>query len=677
MSMSELRIESWSMPGADLGPENPLPPLGHTRDLHEITEAPGVPEDMVRNMAYGRVSNPLPYTMQDRYTRQLEPRQYRVAVLENESLRATFLLELGGRLWSLVHKPSGRELLDVNPVFQPANLALRNAWYSGGVEWNIGTIGHCVFTCSPLFAARVEGEDGTPILRLYEWERLRQVPFQVDAYLPDESPVLYVRVRIANPSDRTVPMYWWSNMSVPESEDTRVLVPADSAYSFSYKRSGLERVPIPILEGRDITYTTTSQRSTDYFFHVPDGQRPWITALDGTGRGLIQTSTARLKGRKLFLWGRGPGGKRWQAFLAKPGHAYLEIQAGLARTQAEHLPMPAGAVWDWLEAYGLMEADPTTVHSSDWSSARQAVEERLEALIPRAKLEAEQERGRAWSDRPPVELFQRGSGWGALEDRRREAAGVAPFHSAGLVFDEASLGPEQAPWIELLQPGCRGALAEADPEMEPRSYVVQAEWRTLLEEAVEQGRGAHWASWLHLGLMRYQAGERDAARRAWERSLEHTATPWAMRNLAVLAREDERLEDAVALYIAACRQHPTLLPLAVECGKTTLEANQPQQWLDLLPEFPPPIRTAGRVRLLEGQAALAIQDFERVERLFADMPVIDDLREGERSLSQLWFEYHEQRLSAQEGVPVDEALRAQVRRDFPVPQEIDFRMHTE
>ena len=341
--MSELRIESWSMPGADLGPENPLPPLRPIREPHQITEAPGVSEEMVRNIAYGRVSNPLPYTVQDRYTRQLEPRQYRAAVLENEWLRATFLLELGGRLWSLVHKPTGRELLDVNPVFQPANLAIRNAWFSGGVEWNIGTIGHCVFTCSPLFAARVEGEGGTPILRMYEWERMRQVPFQIDAYLPDGSPVLYVRVRIVNPHEQTIPMYWWSNMAVPETPDTRVLVPAHSAYSFSYSGRGLERVPIPILEGRDVTYTTTSQRSTDYFFHIDDGQRPWISALDGDGKGLIQTSTARLKGRKLFMWGRGPGGKRWQAFLARPGHAYLEIQAGLARTQAEHLPMPAGA----------------------------------------------------------------------------------------------------------------------------------------------------------------------------------------------------------------------------------------------------------------------------------------------------------------------------------------------
>ena len=131
-----------------------------------------------------RVGLPVPFSAPSfARTRDLPPRAsycarttsgqldvYKRQVLENDILRATFLLELGGRLWSLLHKPSGRELLAVNPVFQAANLAIRNAWFSGGVEWNIGFVGHSPFTCSPLFAARVEGPGGAPVLRLYEYE---------------------------------------------------------------------------------------------------------------------------------------------------------------------------------------------------------------------------------------------------------------------------------------------------------------------------------------------------------------------------------------------------------------------------------------------------------------------------------------------------------------------------
>ena len=683
--MSELRITNWLMPAADLGPENPLPPIRPAKDVHAVEPIPGMPEEMAESFAYGHPASILPYPLQDRYTRARHPRDFRVAVLENEFLRATFLLELGGRLWSLVHKPSGRELLAVNPVFQPANLALRNAWFSGGVEWNIGIIGHCPLTCSPLFAACVQRGDGTPVLRLYEWERMRQVPFQIDAYLPDRSPVLFVRVRILNPHAREIPMYWWSNIAVPEHPTTRsdalvrVVVPADSAYTFGYSVGGLGVVPVPSVEGVDVTYPTHIGRSADFFYRIPDGHRPWITALDGEGRGLAQVSTERLRGRKLFVWGMGAGGRNWQGFLAVPGWEYIEIQAGLARTQMEYLRMPAGADWSWLEAYGLLEADPTAVHGPDWARAQQAVEDALERLIPSGDLDAEFERGAQVADAPPLEILQRGSGWGALERLRRQAAsqrpsagsGQAPFCSAGLVFDDAALGEAQAPWIGLL---CDGALAASDPEMEPRGFMVQAEWHTLLEEAVSAGRGANWLAWLHLGVMRHYAGDRDGARHAWEQSLAQARTPWAMRNLAVLALEEGRSDEAADLYVAAHRLRPALLPLAVECGRTLIEVGRSDEWLALLAEMPAPLRAVGRIRLLEAQAALAVGDLKRVERVFADRPVVDDLREGEVSLSHLWFEYHEQRLSTTENVLVDDALRARVRRDFPVPQEIDFRM---
>ncbi|MFH1707933.1 MAG: DUF5107 domain-containing protein [Planctomycetota bacterium] len=42
--------------------------------------------------------------------------------------------------------------------------------------------------------------------------------------------------------------------------------------------------------------------------------------------------------RKLFVWGQSRGSKRWQDFLNSPGHAYVEIQAGLVRMQSMCLP---------------------------------------------------------------------------------------------------------------------------------------------------------------------------------------------------------------------------------------------------------------------------------------------------------------------------------------------------
>ena len=92
------------------------------------------------------------------------------------------------------------------------NLALRNAWFSGGVEWNIGMIGHSPFTCEPLFTARLEAEDGTPILRMYEYERLRGVTYQMDFSLPEGSPLLLCRMRITNLQNKTIPCLLYTSI---------------------------------------------------------------------------------------------------------------------------------------------------------------------------------------------------------------------------------------------------------------------------------------------------------------------------------------------------------------------------------------------------------------------------------------------------------------------------------
>ncbi|NLL69765.1 MAG: hypothetical protein GX238_01390 [Epulopiscium sp.] len=62
------------------------------------------------------------------------------------------------------------------------NLAFRNAWFSGGIEWNCGVVGHHPYTCSPLFIATLTGDEGTPVLRMYEFERIRCATYQIDFF---------------------------------------------------------------------------------------------------------------------------------------------------------------------------------------------------------------------------------------------------------------------------------------------------------------------------------------------------------------------------------------------------------------------------------------------------------------------------------------------------------------
>jgi hypothetical protein len=332
--------------------------------------------------------------------------------------------------------------------------------------------------------------------------------------------------------------------------------------------------------------------------------------------------------------------------------------------------MPPQSEWSWLEAYGLLEADPDKVHGADWQTAQTVVEDALEALIPEMVLQDVDRWSTSIADYAPQHLLQEGSGWGVLARHERTKQGETPLMTPGLPFSDASLKPAQAPWLELL---AKGTFPVTSPEEPPTNFVVGTCWRKRLERAVVAGRADNWIGWYHLGVMRAYDGEVAAARTAWEQSLSHEVTPWALRNLAWLAAEKGDLDEAAACYRQALRLAPGLHPLAVEAGRFFVDSGLAAEWLDLMPELATALHRTGRLRLFEASAALACGETETAARFFSDAPDVADLREGELVLENLWFEWKAQELAREEGLPI-EAARRRVQQECPVPPDFDFNM---
>ncbi|MCX5193466.1 DUF5107 domain-containing protein [Streptomyces sp. NBC_00249] len=649
-----VRRAQLTLPAAPLGPDNPLPALRAPDGVHALDERTRreLPRDTARQAGYEPLRSLLPVRVRDGYGRERPERELEAVVIENGRLRVTVLPGLGGRIHSLVHLPTGRELLYRNPVFQPANLALNGAWYSGGIEWNIGATGHTTLACSPLHAALVPAPDGAAMVRLWEWERLRDLPFQVDLWLPEDSDFLYVGVRVRNPHERPAPVYWWSNTAVPESPGTRILAPADEAWHYGYERN-LRRIPVPAWQEADRTYPLNSSHPADFFYEVQDTARPWIAALGPDGHGLAQASTGRLRGRKLFAWGAGAGGRRWQEWLTEPGTGgYAEIQAGLARTQLEHVRLDAGAEFSWLEAYGPLEADPAAVHGSDWAAARGAASAALDEALPAAVLDAAYE---AWrrgaADTEPGERLAAGSGWGALEVL------CGGHELPGTPFEEATLEEEQAPWLDLWRSGVLPAPRKVAP---PGPALVAPHWRDMLETAPADPLTEY-----HLGVAQWHAGDVAQAVRSWERGLALAPSRWPLlRCLAVadtLAGAPERAADryAEAFDDLAAESRggeawtAAEAALGGEAMTALLAAGRLAAARGVWDRLRPALRERGRFRLLAAGLLAAEGHVGAALRLFEEGFEIPDLREGEDSLTELWSTLTTRRL----------------------PPAYDFRMH--
>ena len=618
---------------ADFGQESPLPPVAagiHTPYRVGI----GVPDELKARAAYGYPPNIYPYTIQDGYSRERKARELPAVVLENQHLKATVLPGLGGRIWELLDKASGKQLLHSPRTIQFANFGLRNAWFAGGLEWNIGTRGHTPTSCIPWHSALLTAPDGQQVLRMWEFERLRGVVVQVDLWLPADSRVLFSAVRLRNPDPHEVPMYWWSNAAVPETPDTRVIAPARTAFGSDYE-TDIRRVTPTDHEGADATWPVRNAHAADYFFDIPEGHRHWIAAVDADGDGLAMLSTSRLRGKKLFVWGQGDGGHNWQEWLSpgsgagNPGAGYAEIQAGLAQTQFEHLPMPGGAEWSWVEAYGNAGLDTAAAHG-DWDAAVEHAQSRLAGLADQQALDTALAFAGSLADTAPETMLLAGTGWGALEEELRRAAGAPPLDSGGTPFAAGTITAEQLPWLELLRHGLPDA---GTPRAFPGSgsFVAGPAWERMLQGAT--GTEAHF----HRATMKHARQNLGPAEKLYVQALVlDPGHALAHRGLGLLLLATGRVDAGLAELRAACAADPAGGKLLAEAMTLHLAHGEPRAALLLAEQAPKEATAAGRNRFLAARAMAGSGRTEEAAAILREGVEIPDLLEGDNAISELW-----------------------------------------
>ncbi len=667
-------LSSLSLPGA-LPDESPLPYYRDQKRHREARSDGTLRSAELEKMGWELAFRVLPYHMQDVYSRKRVPITLKTVVLENDCLRAEFLPDMGGRLLSLFDKQAQRELLYVNPVMQPANLGIRNAWFSGGIEWNLGRTGHTYFTCAPVFFARLQDEEGHDFLRLYEYERCEGICFSIDFHLPPGARALIAHVNIFNVKKDSIPMYWWTNIAVQETPGSRVLSGASDVVYIQAESVGLKTVhtyghatmpDIPSIPGLDASYPENSHYSNEYFYQTPQTEMfPWEAYVYPEGWTFMERSTALLRYRKMFCWGNHAGGRRWKSFLSTPGTGdYVEVQAGLAPTQLHGMEMPGDTAWTFTQAFSGIDCDP------DWSrlpygQAVTTVGEAMEQHLSEAFISEQDKRCRKLFDRPIAEFLSMGSGWGALESLRRSVDKENPLP---LEFPQSSLTQEQIPWLSLLQTGC---MPQAPSEVPGLSYLVDPAWLRHLSDALEKDPENDTAL-LHKGIALYETNQVEEAQKAWERALALRPTALTLYNLSLCSKNQGDLTKALSYMERALEMlgKPTNGAYFAEYIRLLLDLSRGEEVLSLLSACED---MDDRLCLLYGEAAAQADRVDLLDDAFFAREYAY-LREGENMLTELWFWREARRMADARGVAMDEALLQEAMATCVPPQEIDFRM---
>jgi tetratricopeptide (TPR) repeat protein len=623
----------------------------------------------------------LPYRMQDNYHRRKSAILLKTAGIENDKLAAIFLPEQGGRLYSLLNKVSGTEILYKNPVFQPANLAIRNAWFSGGIEWNCAQYGHSVLTCSPVFFSRVQAPDGEEFLRMYEFDRMKRLYLQIDFHLPDGATQLSATITVYNRDNTAQSMYWWTNIAIPSSEKLRVfsgtedviyLHPESISNSTKLIRVGKVKLPaLPTLPGRDATYPENFSYANEYFFQNPEQEDAcWSAAAYGDGRIMFEASTLPLRFRKMFCWGNHQGGRRWCSYLAAEHEGdYVEMQAGLAPTQLHSIDIPANTQWSYTQAFGELHADGISrAYDDDYHNARLFVEQEVRNTLTVQRLQKLHEEYMQKAALPATEIISSGAGWGALEQVRAGRVGeqAAP---ASLSFPVSTIGDAELPWYKLLK---SGYIPESPASSTPPGWMTDAKFRALLETSLTKKEGNHYLSRLHLGVMLYELGERAEGVRLWKESVEMNPSPIALRNLAYDARVKGDMSSAVSYMKRAIDPDNAVdKAFSEEYMDLLLTAKKYQEVWEYYQNLPPEKRAEDRISVLAGLAAVRLNEYTFVEALLKrDLACV---REGDNSLTDIFFLWQTQKTMKEKHTEENEAA-AYVCQNIMPPGNIDFRM---
>jgi tetratricopeptide (TPR) repeat protein len=297
-----------------------------------------------------------PYTLLDDVDPERSDRTYRSLILENRFLRVTVIPDLGGRVYSIFDKISDREVFYRNAVVRFAPLAVRGAFFSGGLEFSF-PVAHAPTTCDRVNWDIRANEDGSASIAFGGIEHISRLRWMITLTLFPGCSAMAQDVDLTNPGVIPGRYHYWTNASLEANEGTEFIYPFRRARSYEY--AGLASWPVarldliegdkglPGMEGVPMWPARRMQTPINFRW-----QRNMLAQVSIFGRdvewdyfgawqhkvdhGYAHIAKSRdVSGMKLWSWGNAPVGVVNQTALTDDGSVYAETQCGAMETQLD------------------------------------------------------------------------------------------------------------------------------------------------------------------------------------------------------------------------------------------------------------------------------------------------------------------------------------------------------
>lgn len=304
---------------------------------------------------YG-VAHIYPYTLQLDIDSLIKDKEYHALFLENKYLKVTVPTDLGGRVYSVFDKISQSEVFYKNAVVKFSPLAIRDAFFSGGVEFSF-PVAHAPTTCDPVNWEVQEHDDGSASISIGGIEHISRLRWTITLSLYPDRCALSQDVHLQNPTGIPGRYHYWTNASLDADEGTEFIYPFHRSRSYEYAGSAswptaridlIKDDPIlPGMEGVPMWPANNMQSPIDFRW-----QKNMLAQVSIFGRDIVWdyfgawqhsknqgyahvANSKDVSGMKLWSWGNMPVGVVNQTALTDDGSEYAETQCGEMETQLD------------------------------------------------------------------------------------------------------------------------------------------------------------------------------------------------------------------------------------------------------------------------------------------------------------------------------------------------------
>lgn len=290
---------------------------------HALVEAGPVPTAFDPNGVY-------PYVSYSETANRPNIKKYRFIILENKNVAVKICPSLGGKVMSIIHKPSGKEVLYVPSVIKPTRILPRFYFVAGGIEVSF-PISHTP-SQNETVLYKIDKTPSRVYVTCGERELRFGMQWSVEYSLGAGDDFLTQRVIFHNPGNFAYPWMSWSNAALPVDPGTEYQFPKGEVLSHSSVLDTIDWEKQGPKTERDI------KEMTGYFWKTKD-VNAFGAFTPSFGTGLYHIADPAIAGG-IKLWSYGYGhDSAWSVLSTAKHQPYAEIQGGPIGDQSIKLEM--------------------------------------------------------------------------------------------------------------------------------------------------------------------------------------------------------------------------------------------------------------------------------------------------------------------------------------------------